>query len=182
MKMPEMPDELAGEFALGTLEEKERMAVERRMHDEPEFRRAVDFWSHRLMPLLDEVPPVMPPASVWTAIRSRFGYPMPPSSRRQSEGAWLDIAPGVQLKMLHVDPVTGERSGLMRMSPGSVVPEHDHPETEECFVLEGVINIDGEDYSPGDYTIAYAGTRHDAIRSAAGGLLFLHWNALPAAA
>jgi quercetin dioxygenase-like cupin family protein len=179
--MPEMP-ELAGEFALGALEGEERMMVERRMLDEPEFRRAVDFWSRRLMPLLDGVPPVMPPASVWTAIRSRLGEPMPSSSRRQSEGAWLDIAPGVHLKMLHVDPVTGERSGLMRMGPGSVVPEHHHPEAEECFVLEGVVNIGGQEYSRGDYTIAYAGTRHDAIRSAGGGLLFLHWNAQPAAA
>ena len=62
-----------------------------------------------------------------------------------------------------------------------VVPEHDHRETEECFVLEGAVNINGQDYSPGDYTIAYAGTRHDAIHSAAGGLLLLHWGALPAA-
>ena len=102
--MPEMPDELAGEFALGMLEEEERMVVERRMHDEPEFRRAVDFWSRRLIPLLDELPSLTPPVSVWAAIRGRLGDPMPPSSRRQSEGAWLNIAPGVQLKMLHVDP------------------------------------------------------------------------------
>jgi quercetin dioxygenase-like cupin family protein len=181
MRMPEMPDELAGEFALGMLEEEERMVVERRMRDEPEFRRTVDFWSRRLIPLLDKLPSLTPPASVWAAIRGRLGDPMPPSSRQQSEGAWLNIAPGVQLKMLHVDPVTGDRSGLMRMGPGSVVPEHDHRETEECFVLEGGVNINGQDYSPDDYTIAYAGTRHDAIRSAAGVLLFLHWGALPAA-
>ena len=68
----------------------------------------------------------------------------------------------------------------MRMEPGSV--EHNHPEAEECFVLEGVVNIDGLDYSAGDYTIAHAGTRHEAIRSAAGGLVYLHWSALPAAA
>jgi anti-sigma factor ChrR (cupin superfamily) len=84
--------------------------------------------------------------------------------------------------MLHVDPTTGERTGLMRMAPGSVFPEHDHRETEECFVLEGVVKIDGRDYAAGDYTIAYAGSRHDAIRSTPGGLLLLHWNALPAAA
>jgi hypothetical protein len=40
----------------------------------------------------------------------------------------LDIVPGTRLKMSHVDPVTGERTGLMQMAPGSVFPEHDHRE------------------------------------------------------
>jgi quercetin dioxygenase-like cupin family protein len=47
-------------------------------------------------------------------------------------------------------------------------------------VLEGVVNIQGQDYRPGDYVIAYAGSRHEVIRSASGGLLLLHWNALSA--
>ena len=180
--MPEMSEELAGELVLGVLDDEVRMLVERRMLDEPEFRRSVDFWSRRLMPLLDRVPRVTPPATVWAAIRSRLGDTMPSGSRRQAEGVWINIAPGVRLKMLHVDPATGERTGLMRMEPGSSVPEHDHPEAEACFVLEGIVNIDGQDYNAGDYTIAYAGTRHEAIRSAAGGLVYLHWSALSAAA
>jgi hypothetical protein len=45
---------------------------------------------------------------------------------------WLEVAPGTTLKMLRVDPETGERTGLMRMEPGSVYPEHDHPVPEEC--------------------------------------------------
>ena len=65
----------------------------------------------------------------------------------------------------------------MRMEPGSAISKHYHPQTEECFVLEGVVDIDGQDYRFGDYTVAYAGSRHEAIRSATGGLLLLHWNA-----
>ena len=179
--MPEIEDDRAGEFVLGTLEEKEPLLLDRRARDEPQFRRLADFWSRGLMPLLDVVPPVTPPASAWTRIRSRLGDATASSSLRRSAGVWLDVAPGVRLKMLHVDPVTGERSGLMRMAPGSLVPEHDHPEAEECFVLEGAVTIENQDYSAGDYTIAYAGTRHNAIRSTGGALLFLHWGALPAA-
>jgi quercetin dioxygenase-like cupin family protein len=179
--MPEMPDELPGEFVLGTLEEEERLLVERGLRDRPELRRMVDLWSRRLIPLLDGVPPITPPAAIWAGIRGRLGDTMPSRSRRQSDGVWLDVAPGARLKMLHVDPATGERTGLMRMGPGSIIPAHDHPEAEECFVLEGAVTIEGQNYSAGDYTIAYAGTRHNAIRSATGGLLVLHWGALPAA-
>jgi anti-sigma factor ChrR (cupin superfamily) len=177
--MPDVSDELAGEFVLGVLEADERAAVERRMRDEPDFRRTVDAWSRRLTPLSHRVAAVTPPASAWAAIQQRIGGAVP-SSRRQSDGVWLELVPGVSVKMLHVDPVSGERTGLMRMEPGSALPEHDHAETEECFVLEGVVNIDGQDYRAGDYIIAYAGSRHDAIRSARGGLALLHWNVAPA--
>jgi anti-sigma factor ChrR (cupin superfamily) len=179
--MSENSEELAGEFALGALEVEERVRVEHLMRNSPEFWRCVDLWSRRLMPLSDRTAPREPPASVWAALRRRIGDATPSHSRRQTEGVWLDIAPGVRLKMLHVDPVTGERTGLMWMEPGSSFPEHEHPETEECFVLEGVVNIDGQDYCAGDYTVADAGSRHDVIRSGLGGLLHLHWSALRAA-
>jgi len=180
--MTDLAEELAGEFVLGALDADERRAVERRMCDEPGFRRSVDGWTRRLTPLADRVAPVTPPASAWAAIQQRIGGAAPSTSRRQSEGVWLDVALGAKLKMLHVDPVTGERTGLMRMEPGGAYPEHDHPVSEECFVLEGLVTIEGRDYRPGDYVIAQAGSRHGVIRSASGGLLLLHWNtlALPA--
>ena len=175
--MPEASEDLAGEFVLGTLEADELVTVERRMRDEPDFRRAVDTWSRRLAPLLEQVPPKTPPVSAWSAIRRRIGGDGPSVARRRSEGVWLDIAPGVQLKMLRVDPPTGERTALLRMEPGASCPEHDHSEVEECFVLEGEVTIDGHDYRPGDYVVAQAGTRHDIIVSVPGALLLLHWNA-----
>jgi anti-sigma factor ChrR (cupin superfamily) len=175
--MPEVSEDLAGEFVLGALEADELVAVERRMRNEPDFRRAVDTWSRRLAPLLGQVSPKTPPASAWSAIQRRVGGG-PPVTRRRSEGVWLDIAPGVQLKMLRVDPATGDRTALLRIKPGACCPEHDHAEVEECFVLKGGVRIDGHDYRPGDYVVAQAGTRHDTIVSASGGLLLVHWNAV----
>jgi anti-sigma factor ChrR (cupin superfamily) len=174
--MPEVSEDLAGEFALGALDADERSAVERRIRNEPDFRRAVDAWSNRLMPLLERMSPVIPSASTWAAIRRRIESAAPPAARRRADGVWLNVAPGTKLKMLHVDPVTGERTALMRMEPGCCYPEHDHPQVEECFVLEGAVTIDEEDYGPGDYTVAQAGTRHGTIVSAHGGLVLLHWN------
>ena len=67
-----------------------------------------------------------------TKVKSR-----PPAvARRRSEGVWLDIAPGVQLKMLRVvDPATGERTALLRIEPGLSCPEHDHSEVEDVWRL-----------------------------------------------
>ena len=90
----------------------------------------------------------------------------------------LAVGPGATIKMLHVDPMTGERTALMRIEPCSSCPAHDHEQTEECFVLEGGFHIDGQDYTSGDSIIARAGSRHGVASSVPGGLLLLHWNAL----
>jgi len=176
-RVAEVTPDSAGEFALGVLEANERLAVEGRMREDPEFRRDVDIWLRRLTPLTERVSPVQPPASVWAAIQQRLGNTAPSTARRESEGVWLDIAPGARMKLLHVDPTTGERTALLRMEPGSSCPAHDHEQTEECFVLEGSINIDGQDYRSGDYIIAAAGSSHGIVASVPGGLLLLHYNA-----
>jgi len=40
--MPEVSQDLAGEFVLGVLDADERLTVQRRMREEPEYRSAVD--------------------------------------------------------------------------------------------------------------------------------------------
>ena len=176
-RVADLTPDLASEFALGVLEAHEMSAAERRMRDEPEYCRSVDIWLRRLTPLTERVSPVQPPASAWAAIQQRLESAAPSAVRRESEGVWLDIAPGARMKLLHVDPTTGERTALLRMEPGSSCPAHDHAQTEECFVLEGSINIDGEDYRSGDYIIAAAGSSHGIVASVPGGLLLLHYNA-----
>jgi len=172
--MPEVSQDLAGEFVLGVLDADERLAVQRRMREEPEYRSAVDSWLRRLMPLTEPVSPAQPPASAWAAIQPRLGSIAPSPARRGFEGVWLAVGPGATMKMLHVDLTTGERTALMRMEPGSSCPAHDHEQTEECFVFEVGFHIDGQDYTSGDCIIARAGSRHGVVP---GGLL-LHWIAL----
>jgi quercetin dioxygenase-like cupin family protein len=177
-QVAEVTPDSAGEFALGVLEADERLAAERRMRDDPEYRRDVDGWLRRLSPLIERASPVQPPASVWAAIQRRVESVGPSAARREAEGVWLEFASGAKMKMLYVDPATGERTALIRMEPGSSCPAHDHEQTEECFVLEGSINIDGEDYRSGDYIIAPAGSRHGVVASAAGGVLLIHYDAV----
>jgi len=174
--MPESDEILAGEHVLGLLEGAERTDVERLMSEDSAFRRAVETWSVRLATLLDDIQPVSPPPEVWEAIQARL--PAAPVARRRQDGVWLEIAPGARMKLLSVTPATNERTALLRMDPGCVFPMHPHEQMEECLVLEGSVEIDGQTYSAGDYIVAPADSHHANIPSPNGALVLLHWNAL----
>lgn len=52
---------------------------------------------------------------------------------------------------------------LMRMQPGAVTIEHDHPGMEEFLILEGdLVDSDGSVFGPGDFVCYEAGTRHNS--------------------
>jgi anti-sigma factor ChrR (cupin superfamily) len=176
--MPDPGSTEAAELVLGLLEGAEREAVEHRMNEIPAFRGAVEAWSSRLMPLLDDIQPMTPPPSVWQAIQARL--PAGGTARRRQEGVWMELAPGARMKLLAVNPETSERTALLRLDPGCVFPSHAHDQMEECLVLEGSVEIDGIVYAVGDYVAAHADTRHSDIPSSAGALVLLHWNALAA--
>ena len=79
---------------------------------------------------------------------------------RSSEGEWQEIAPGVFLKALYVDPLAQRSTALVRMGAGSRYGAHRHAETEELYVLEGSCFCGGQLLSESDYHRAEAGTIH----------------------
>jgi len=180
MMTDETLDEIAGLHVLGVLDAEERDRIEQRMTQDPALRQAFVCWSRRLSPLLDTVPPLAPPPSVWAAIQARFSATADhPPSRRQNEGSWLAVAPGAAMRYLHVDLASGVRSAMLRMDKGSAVPAHDHDELEECFVLEGDVEIDGETYHAGDHVVAGTDRRHETINAVSPVRLLLHWSPAP---
>lgn len=90
---------------------------------------------------------------------------------RGGEGAWTPLLEGVEMKVLRDDGRT--RTWLARLAKGAALPAHEHPDDEECFVIEGCIEIGGELFRAGDYQIARAGTRHGALVSPSGCVLLL---------
>nr|WP_047167845.1 anti-sigma factor [Sphingomonas sp. Y57] len=66
-------DMLAGEYVLGTLDEAERRAFQRRLLTEPAAVTAVATWQERLSPLLLTVPEDTPPAGLWARIAQGSG-------------------------------------------------------------------------------------------------------------
>ena len=75
---PTLRDQLAAEYALGTLRGAARRRFEAWTRDDAELRSLALAWSERLVPLLDSLSPARPHARVWDAIEAR----LPGSSAR----------------------------------------------------------------------------------------------------
>jgi anti-sigma factor ChrR (cupin superfamily) len=69
---------------------------------------------------------------------------------------------GVEIKVLMEDSATGLLTALTRFAPGAALPDHEHTEIEQSFVLEGSL-VDHEGAATaGNYVWRPAGSRHDA--------------------
>lgn len=70
--------------------------------------------------------------------------------------------PGVATKTLMVDKSTGLLTVLLRMAPGTSLPDHEHVLIEQTYVLEGRL-VDAEcEVGPGQFVWRPAGSRHEA--------------------
>jgi anti-sigma-K factor RskA len=81
---PQLLDELAAQYALGTLRGVARSRFEKICRQLPEAMRARYRWEDRLLGLLSEVEPVAPPAYVWNNVQQRLGHSAMGQSRRES--------------------------------------------------------------------------------------------------
>jgi quercetin dioxygenase-like cupin family protein len=100
----------------------------------------------------------------------------PPESThtlRADEGAWIQIAPFVEVRELRRDEATGTHTSLIRMRPGGVVPAHRHTREEEFIVLEGECHIGTHLLLAGDVHIAAAGSWHEPVTTRSGVLVLL---------
>jgi quercetin dioxygenase-like cupin family protein len=71
---------------------------------------------------------------------------------RSGDGDWLQTAvPGVKVRRLYLDPLREAVTMLVRMEAGSSYPPHRHGGVEECYVLEGDLNVGDTVMHAGDY-------------------------------
>ena len=69
---------------------------------------------------------------------------------------------GVDMKVLMEDGATGLMTALVRFAPGAVLPDHEHVELEQTYVLEGSLEDHEGVVTAGNYVWRPAGSRHDA--------------------
>jgi quercetin dioxygenase-like cupin family protein len=86
-------------------------------------------------------------------------------------GTWRPVLPGVQMKVLHDSG--GIMSYLLRMAPGSTLPNHRHPHDEECVVIEGSVQMGGITMGPGGYLMERKDTLHPPLTTADGATIYL---------
>jgi hypothetical protein len=81
---------------------------------------------------------------------------------------WIPFAQGVETRMLY-----GDKTMLVRMQAGTVLPEHPHVQAEQCLVLEGSIRSEKITAHAGDFTYMPAGSNHPPLYSDTGCLLLI---------
>ena len=80
---------------------------------------------------------------------------------------WRSVAtPGVAVKRLRDDKVSGASTFLLSVDAGARVPLHDHPGGEELFVIEGGLTVGGDHLKAGDYLYTPPGGKHSASSEA----------------
>jgi anti-sigma factor ChrR (cupin superfamily) len=74
---------------------------------------------------------------------------------------------GIETKTLFLDRSRSFVTVLIRMAPGAWLPDHEHVQVEQTYVLEGrLVDAEGPDkgrgVGPGDFVWRPAGSRHAA--------------------
>ena len=93
--------------------------------------------------------------------------------RRAAEGAWQKTAvPGVSVKSLFVDSIRHYVTMLVKMDAGVSYPGHLHDAAEECYVLDGDLQVGDQFLRKGDYQRAEAGSKH-GVQSTREGCILL---------
>jgi anti-sigma factor ChrR (cupin superfamily) len=77
---------------------------------------------------------------------------------------------GIEQRTLLVDAQSGLITALMRMAPGARLPDHEHVEIEQTYVLEGTLMCPEGQCRAGQFVWRPAGSRHEAWAGPEGGL------------
>ena len=127
--------------------------------------------------LVSSVEPVAPPPALRNRLMGqleRYCATGPVVDVRRNEGEWVPTGiPGVDQRLLYIDPITKYSTFHMRMAPGAVIPPHRHRTNEQCLVLEGDLHWDDLTYGPGDFVVAGAHTVHTPISTQEGALVLV---------
>ncbi|WP_293271281.1 MULTISPECIES: cupin domain-containing protein [unclassified Microcoleus] len=191
-----MPDEefntLAALQALDTLDESERRALAEKLQASPELQSELAAFQTAISAIAYTAPavPVAPDlknrlfqriAELPTTAESVNAQPIvtsptennPPSLIVRSQNVrWKAYSvPGISIGKLYIDKEKRQITCLMRLEPGVTFPLHRHADSEEVFVLEGDLIVEGEVCHQGDYIRSVPGSTHSPVTE--GGCLLL---------
>jgi len=93
---------------------------------------------------------------------------------RTSAAAWIaSPMPGIEYKLISRDAASGMRTQLVRFAAGARYPRHRHAGTEEIFLIEGSVSVNGTLLHAGDYCRSEPGTEEIGTYSETGGLALI---------
>ncbi len=184
--MEMMPDEefnlLAALKALDTLDESERSALAEKLQASPELQSELAAFETAISAIAYTAPAVPVAPDLKNRLLQRIAeLPIvtsptennPPSLIvRSRDVKWRPYSvPGISIGKLYLDKKKHQITCLMRLEPGVTFPLHRHADSEEVFVLEGDLTVEGEVCYQGDYIRSVPGSIHSPITE--GGCLLL---------
>jgi anti-sigma factor ChrR (cupin superfamily) len=124
--------------------------------------------------LASTAPPAEPRPHIKGELLRRIA--LQPRVVRAEAGAWEKTPfPGVEIRQLFVDKLTGTVTTLLRAAAGAVYPAHRHGGLEHVYVIDGDLIFDDHTLETGDYEVSGGATRHSSITSKTGCLaLIIH--------
>jgi quercetin dioxygenase-like cupin family protein len=105
--------------------------------------------------------------------RARDRAPDGTVTLRVADSGWTTLNDLVQIRVLRRDEARNDQTILIRMQPGAVIEAHPHTMEEECYVIEGEIEVGEHFVRQGDMHVARPGTAHQRILSRSGALLLV---------
>lgn len=100
-------------------------------------------------------------------ILARINAPDTPAGfafRFDNEPDWLPHpVPGIRMKVLSLNRVSGYATLLLDVAPGARFPAHYHSGAEECYVISGSLYTCNRCLHGGDFVHADANTEHDEL-------------------
>jgi anti-sigma factor ChrR (cupin superfamily) len=130
----------------------------------------------RLAPLASLLEPVAPRPDLFARIAAQAGIDQPLPGfhvARHDAGGWKPRSEGVETRTLWRSKDPRRHVFLLRMQPGALLDRHDHGGDEECMVLEGDMQVGDVAFGPGDFQVAFAGTRHPLVTTRTGCLCLI---------
>jgi anti-sigma factor ChrR (cupin superfamily) len=171
-------EEQAALYALGALGPDESGKFQKRLAAGcPLCRSAFDEFQSTVEILPLAAPDCEPRPELRARLMDRIGAGAAPAPRRKptigtivrpEDTPWESPLPGVEIR-----PLLGRQTMLVRMAPGTFLPEHDHEHGEQCLVLEGSIRSGHAEARAGDFTFMPAGSKHAQLYSETGCLLLI---------
>lgn len=177
--------ELAALYAAGAMSESEREHFEERVRSGD---AAAAEALREVMPVMEamaaSIEPIEPGAEARRAIEARLAIDVRGAAavhahtEEEQEGLFIlrhgnlrwrpTGLPGVREHTLLADKKNNRRTTLLKMAPGSYIPDHDHAGIEEVLMLEGDLSIGEERLVARDYFRITPGARHGEPRTTNG--------------
>lgn len=176
--MTDSHDIRASGYVLGILSEAERADVEKLASRDPALANRIAWWTDCFSPLSSVGKEISPPDGLLEEIEQRVDRQDAAGGGvsvtiRESEGRWIDIAPGARKKHLYFDEESRTTAFLIELDPGATLPEHNHSGTEDCLVISGDFTIGDLTLNAGDFHAAFIASRHAPCRTEHGCRLFI---------